>query len=575
MNRQIRKKKTGADKARSWAKKFIQICALLLVYAWKYLVLFAKSVWKYLARLGRRLGRLLRGAAAVPGKVRGMLLEQRDGRFPESDYGLVQRLLFVRGMMPRLGGAVSERLLNRRKRSARGNTRAKNWIDALHVHPAVFLLGSMAVALAAVGLSLYTVGTAVSYGGRELCVVAGQAEVDLAVAQVEETTRQTLGRADYTVDPEAVQTHRKLTARRDVAESAALRDALTEEIGLIDYGYVLYVGGERVAATPYAGALEELLEQLKIGYITENTVECGFAETTEIRQEYVDRNYMMNLGYIAELINDTKQGEVTYTVEMGDTYYGVASKYDLTLAELLEMNPGYDVNLLRVGDVLTVSRAVPYLTVVDVERQSAVLDVAYGVTYRDDDTMYQGDTKLISAGEYGKEDVTSNVTYVNGEERGRQIVARAMLVQPVNEVQARGTKERPYWLATGHFRWPCSGTLTSRYGYRPIPIAGASPFHKGIDIGASYGTPIYASDGGTVEYSGWQSGYGYLVIIDHGNGYKTYYGHNSSLLVSRGDHVYPGQQIARMGSTGMSTGNHCHFGIMLNGTFVNPLNYLG
>ena len=107
-----------------------------------------------------------------------------------------------------------------------------------------------------------------------------------------------------------------------------------------------------------------------------------------------------------------------------------------------------------------------------------------------------------------------------------------------------------------------------------IPVSGASTYHEAIDIANSYGTPIYASDGGTVTYSGWRGGYGYLVIIDHGNGYQTYYGHNSSLVVSAGEHVYKGQQIARMGSTGVSSGNHCHFGILINGTFVNPLNYL-
>ena len=93
-------------------------------------------------------------------------------------------------------------------------------------------------------------------------------------------------------------------------------------------------------------------------------------------------------------------------------------------------------------------------------------------------------------------------------------------------------------------------------------------------VGDTGGTAIYAADGGTVTYSGWRGGYGYLVIIDHGNGYQTYYGHNSSLVVSAGEHVYKGQQIARMGSTGVSSGNHCHFGILINGTFVNPLNYL-
>ena len=201
-------------------------------------------------------------------------------------------------------------------------------------------------------------------------------------------------------------------------------------------------------------------------------------------------------------------------------------------------------------------------------------DVPYQIDYVDDDTMYQGDYKVLSAGEYGKADITANVTYINGEETDRQVVASVTISQPVTETQARGTIPRPTWFPTGSFRWPCSGSITSYFGYRNTGIRGASTYHQGLDIANSYGTAIYAADGGTVTYSGWQSGYGYLVIVDHGNGYQTYYGHNSSLIVSVGEHVYKGQQVARMGSTGISSGNHCHFGIKKNGTFVNPLNYL-
>lgn len=166
------------------------------------------------------------------------------------------------------------------------------------------------------------------------------------------------------------------------------------------------------------------------------------------------------------------------------------------------------------------------------------------------------------------------MTYINGEETNREVVASVTLSEPVAELQARGTMERPTWLPTGSFRWPCSGRISSRFGYRNTGIAGASTYHKGIDISNSYGTPILAADGGTVTYAGWMSGYGYLIIIDHGNGYETYYGHNSSLVASVGEKVYKGQQVARMGSTGISSGNHCHFGVKKNGTFVNPLNYL-
>ena len=181
---------------------------------------------------------------------------------------------------------------------------------------------------------------------------------------------------------------------------------------------------------------------------------------------------------------------------------------------------------------------------------------------------------MLFRSEYGKADVLAKATYVNGEETERTILSSVTLKEPVTESRLRGTKVRPTWHPTGSFRWPTSGRITSYFGGRKSPGGIGSTNHKGIDIAVPRGTPIYAADGGTVTYSGWMSGYGYLIIIDHGNGYQTYYGHNSSLVASKGEKVHKGQLIARMGSTGISSGNHCHFGIKLNGTFVNPLNYL-
>ena len=361
--------------------------------------------------------------------------------------------------------------------------------------------------------------------------------------------------------------------RRELISDDAFEETLSDTLGVVDYAYVLYVDGEKVVATTRAGALEDLLDQLKLGYQTEDTVNAYFVEDVDIRQEYVESSYVMNLGYIAEILNETKQGAVTDTVASGDSYYSIAEKYEMSMEDLMALNEGYDPDLLRVGDVLTISNAVPYLTVVNVERQRYVQDVAYQVEYTDDASMYQGEYSVTSAGVYGKADVTANVTYINGEETEREVVASVTLSQPVTEQQLRGTKERPTWYPTGSFSWPCTGTLTSRFGYRSLKLSGSN-YHQGIDIANSYGTSIYASDGGTVTYAGWMGGYGYLIIIDHGNGYETYYGHNSSLVAYVGQKVHKGQLIARMGSTGYSTGNHCHFGVKLNGTFVNPLNYL-
>lgn len=510
----------------------------------------------------------------VGGSAHHLVDENRHSSFPESEHGAAQLFLFFWNSLSRLGASLRERARNARKKLIRAGDRRRSYFEKLKLHPAAFLAVAMALATAATVLSLYTVGAHAVYDGTDLGVVSSQHAVELAVSEVESITRETLHDSSYTVDQSLLTTETGVYLRKDVIGEEEFSSELTDRLGLVEYAYVLYVDGEKVVATTFPDALDDILNQLKLGYQTEDTVDAYFVEDVEIRQEYVDSSYVMNLGYIAEILNETKEGEVTCTVKKGDSYYSIADEYGLSVDALMKLNPGYDPKILRVGDVLTISNAVPYLTVVNVERQRYVQDVPYPVEYTDDASMYQGEYKVTSPGVYGKADITANVTYINGTETERQIVASATLSQPVTEYQIRGTKERPSWFPTGSFGWPCSGVITSYFGPRNTGIRGASTYHEAIDIANSYGTPIYASDGGTVIYAGWMGGYGYLVKIDHGNGYVTYYGHNSSLLVSVGEHVHKGQQVARMGSTGVSSGNHCDFRIQLNGTFLNPLNYL-
>lgn len=133
------------------------------------------------------------------------------------------------------------------------------------------------------------------------------------------------------------------------------------------------------------------------------------------------------------------------------------------------------------------------------------------------------------------------------------------------------------YTGNGKFQWPvpASSRISSEYGYRTSPISGKKEFHNGLDIPAPYGSAIVATEAGTVTYSGWMNGYGYTIIIDHGSGITSLYGHNSSLVVKKGSKVSKGQTIAKCGSTGWSTGNHCHFTISKNGSAVNPHNYVG
>ena len=123
--------------------------------------------------------------------------------------------------------------------------------------------------------------------------------------------------------------------------------------------------------------------------------------------------------------------------------------------------------------------------------------------------------------------------------------------------------------------WPTHGRLTSRFGYRLSPFGRGRQFHAGIDLGAARGTPICATAKGTVQFAGYQSGYGYVVYINHGYGYTTVYAHMSKLGTRAGKTVGKGEVIGYVGNSGWSTGPHLHYEVRVNGKPVNPLNYLG
>lgn len=122
--------------------------------------------------------------------------------------------------------------------------------------------------------------------------------------------------------------------------------------------------------------------------------------------------------------------------------------------------------------------------------------------------------------------------------------------------------------------WPVAGPISSYYGYRTSPGGIGSTFHEGVDIAGDYGTPISATAAGTVTQAGWVGGYGYLVEVKHADGIVTRYGHNSAVLVYEGQHVDQGSMIALMGSTGNSTGPHCHYEVRIHGEAVDPMYFL-
>ena len=211
----------------------------------------------------------------------------------------------------------------------------------------------------------------------------------------------------------------------------------------------------------------------------------------------------------------------------------------------------------------------PLITIRSTETATYTEAVAYDVQYIDNASLYEGETEIKSQGSEGTDLIVATVERVNGQEVARTVVSTTRITEPVAEVQYRGTKPIPATQGTGAFQYPlASYTISSYFGMR------WGTLHTGVDLAAPMGSKIDASDGGTVTFAGWKGSYGYLVIISHGGLFETYYAHCSKILVSVGENVYQGQNIALVGSTGYSTGPHCHFEVRYNGTPNNPLNYL-
>lgn len=256
-------------------------------------------------------------------------------------------------------------------------------------------------------------------------------------------------------------------------------------------------------------------------------------------------------------ISDKPRGEIVqYKVEEGDTISGIAKKFGVSIDTLRWANNLTSITAIKPGQIIKV----PPVT---------------GVIHK----VKKGDT-VTSIAKYYNTDAQGIVdfpfnTFLNDEtfalSVGQSVIVPEGVMPKVQQWSpssyiARKTPNAGTVVASGIFVWPTSGTITQRYSW----------YHRALDIANKTGTPILAADAGTIIVAGWpdNSGYGNRVIIDHGNGFITVYGHLSSFSVSGGQTVARGDLIGLMGSTGRSTGPHLHFEIRASGVFQDPLAYL-
>ena len=229
-------------------------------------------------------------------RCRRVVREAQAHRFPESNRKPLQFLLMLWGLLPSAASRLREILLGRRRERNLRTSRFSVWFEKeKRLHSLMFLGGSCALAGIILFCSFFTIGTTVSYDGQVLGRLASKSEAETVRKDLESITSRTLGET-YTIDDSLLQYDSGWMLRQDIEDKAVYEDQLSDEIGLVASAYCLYVNDVRIGATPYEGALEELLDQLQKAASDEDTISCEFAEDVEIRQEYVPTSEIMNLG---------------------------------------------------------------------------------------------------------------------------------------------------------------------------------------------------------------------------------------------------------------------------------------
>lgn len=335
--------------------------------------------------------------------------------------------------------------------------------------------------------------------------------------------------------------------------------------------YSLYIDGVMVCAARDENDINSVLEEYKNQFaVGAEGATVDFNQKIEIKNEYVPIAYLRSKDGIMSAVTQTQEEEVEYVVKDNDTVWDIATAYGMSVDEIMEINPEMS-DIIKAGDVLKLNESEPILQVKVCYTETVEQTVPYENETINDDTLNKGKTEVIEQGYDGLKQVTQEVVLINGKLAAVNVVSENIVQEAVNGKIKVGTKIVT-GVGSGSFIRPAYGTITARFG------SGGSRWssgrHTGLDIAARAGSPIYASDSGKVTFAGWKGSYGYLVIINHNNGYETYYGHCSKLFVSAGDIVSKGDHIANVGSTGNSTGSHCHFEVRYNGTIQNPENYL-
>ena len=487
--------------------------------------------------------------------------------------------------------------LKRARRDVRENRRTKGIFSALRIafsHLGEFIFGNTGVAVTVFNIlapivCVVFLFNVVSYAaGLSYCVkltvngkLLGYVENEQVYYDADEILKE---RINYLGSDESIRLvpefSIELAGSSPMLTKYQVADMILEYSDIkVEYAYGFYLNGVFQGAvpdnTPVVEALEGILDKYRIAH---PNADISFRDSLEYSTAglYLSGS-IIDTDWLVSQLTSVKTNAGYYIVGEGETISDICEKTGLTMNQVELMNPETDLKSIYPEQHIKIRDEIPFLSVNVSVVEEYDNEIPYQTEYYNDDSLYNGVTRVTTAGVPGINHITANVTYVNNIETSRRVKMAQVVSSPTTERIALGTKVPPEQYSSsdagyGKFIWPMEvgKSHVSELTYWDGGYAG----HVGIDIVQSYGAPIYAGASGTVTLAGWNYGYGNCVIIDHGNGYQTLYGHCSELDVTVGEKVIQGQVIAKEGSSGYVTGAHLHFEVRMGNVKLNPINYL-